>query len=340
MDQSPISIVIVTYGRLKLLERCIASIEAAVGSRHFEIVLIVNQDAQTLPDSKLEFVAKRKSLHVERVQPQHSGAARNKALPLVRGDWICFLDDDVELCPEYFKIAEETMAAYPNAEVIGGPDTTAKEASSFQRAVGLAYSSYFCTGATRRRHSTVGGVIPDVDETSLILCNLWIRTSVFASGAYRFPPELNRNEENVLLSELHSAGVKMVYQPALVVLHERKKSFKELWIPVFRSGFNRFRSFFFDSSIVSPAFFVPMLFVYYLIALLVHPHGWLALPLLMYLLLNLAFSLRAAIKAEQLLLTPTIMSVTFFVHVAYGLGSICGGLSEMLSRASTRVNSR
>ncbi len=337
MDSPAVSIVIVTYGRIGLLKRCIASIEAAVEAIRFELILIINESEDSLPESEFDWLREKRFVKIKRVSRMHSGAARNEAVPLTSGEWICFLDDDVELGKDYFEVARDTISTFPKADVFGGPDSTNSSASSFQEAVGIAYSSRFCTGATSRRHSQSFEMSGAADETYLILCNLWIRRSVLKTGVYKFPPELNRNEENVLLAELHAAGVQMVYQPRLVVMHERKKSFGELWRPVFRSGFNRFKSFFLESAALSLAYFVPMFFVYYLIALAVHPTKLLAIPLLVYTVLNGLFSAEASRKAQKLQLAPLVFIVTCFVHIAYGIGSICGSLNEIVKRAVVRA---
>lgn len=340
MDTPLVSIVIVTYGRLELLRCCINSIEAALGARSHELIVIVNQDEHKLPDSSLLWLVEKPSVILKRVTPQYSGAARNEAIPLANGEWICFLDDDVQVRGDYFDIADQTRENFPSAGVFGGPDSTNENATTFQNSVSIAYASYFCMGSTNRRHSRIGQAYQNADERFFILCNLWIRSTLLKPGVYKFPSELNRNEENVLLAELYAAGAQMVYQPDLVVLHERKKSFRELWQPIFRSGYNRFKSFFLDTSNVSLTFFVPMLFVYYLLALVVRPNLMLSAPLLLYVVLNFLFSFVVAKKAKHISHVPLAMAITFFVHVAYGLGSIAGSMGELRSRCIGAISGR
>ena len=309
-----------------------SSVGEGAGQANYEIILIANQTEELLPESDLSWLGDIPNLKSKRVTPMNSGAARNQAISLVNGDWICFLDDDVQIGENYFQTALNIISDYPEVGVFGGPDSTPDDASSFQHSVGIAYSSMFCTGATRRRHWMVGETDPEADEQHLILCNLWIRASLLKPGVYKFPSDLNRNEENVLLAELHQAGNQLLYEPRLAVLHERKTGFRELALPVYRSGLNRFKSFFYESAKPSLSFLVPMFFVYYLIALLIRPTVLMAFPLFFYFGLNLMFSLHAASRAGKLRLFPLVIGVTFFVHVAYGVGSICGSFIEFYSR--------
>lgn len=328
-----VSIVILTSGRETLLRRCLESINAAAGSRNYEVLIIVNQHEGALPDDALGWLRSMRQVSVKRISPRYNGAARNAALPLVRGEWICFLDDDVEVDARYFSIAEELRAQFPEIDVFGGPDSTGEGAAPFQAAVGIAYASLFCMGHTRRRHTPAGDVAAPADERSLILCNLWVRAELLTSGIYKFPEQLNRNEENVLLAELLRAGTRMLYVPQLTVKHERKRSFRELWRPVFQSGANRFRSFFLEDARPAAVYFVPMLFVYYLAFLVLTPRPLFAAGLLAYAVLNLVFSILEARRAGRLQLAPLASAITFWIHLAYGMGSIFGAIRGLREAA-------
>ena len=151
-----------------------------------------------------------------------AASARNYALSKASpGEWILFLDDDVQLPPDYFSKAMETLKQH-EPDVLGGPDICAPDATAFQRAYAFCQGHPLVTGHTHQRHRQSDGGVKTADERNLTLCNLWIKREIFEQGL-RFPENYPRNEENVLLHQLQKAGKKILYAPDLAITHYKKK---------------------------------------------------------------------------------------------------------------------
>lgn len=92
MDKPFFSIVIPTYNRASLLKRCLDSIEAQTYS-NWEAIVVDNFSE----DNTEEVVRSFNDDRIRFVKNHNHGiiaVSRNKALDMVRGNWICFLDSD------------------------------------------------------------------------------------------------------------------------------------------------------------------------------------------------------------------------------------------------------
>ena len=196
------TIVIVTRARSALLLSCLKSIGEASKPFSFEVLIVGNGEEVSLGSElgSLNFIPR--IITTTRMTP---AAARNFALPMTRGQFICFLDDDVEIPPQYFERFQATFSEYPHLDILGGPDRTVERAHWNEKAIGLTLHSPLATATTRFRHGggSIQKPIPEVSqERQLILCNLWIKRSLFVEQGHRFDERFTRNEENVLLHEL------------------------------------------------------------------------------------------------------------------------------------------
>ena len=303
------SLIIITHQRLALLKECLASIESQRPSS-LEIIVILNgEDPATN-----EYMKNQSGFYFIEIERSTPAQARNQALHFSTGEWIGFLDDDIKLSEQYFKNLE-LLLSESNFDVLGGPDATFPNAGPWEKAIGLALTSPLSTSKTRYRHNKNLKINQNVDESSLILCNLWIKRSKLPRNP--FPKDFWRNEENVMLHELSLKNLIMTWSPDLYVFHKRKDSFKALYRAVSSSGENRLRSFDLHPDSLDIRFFVPAFFVFYLLLL---PVLILILPSLVFLLgayiiINLSTSVYFG---KALWLRVAVIQIV--INISYGFG--------------------
>jgi hypothetical protein len=159
-------------------------------------------------------------------------AARNHLVKDASEDWLYFLDDDAYVPEGIFVRFVETASRFAAAAAIGGPNLLPPDSGSVQRATDLVLTSPLGTHASAARYSARGLEPRKCSEASLILCNLFIRTSVL--GADPFPGAFICAEENAFLHRLSCEGKTLYYDPRLFNWHERRE---RVW-PLIRQVFN------------------------------------------------------------------------------------------------------
>jgi len=116
-DKLRFSIIIPTYNRKTLLEKCLGALSAQLKD-HRECEVIVVDDS----GAKLQ-QAGDSLLNVRYLTLDHRGgpsAARNLGISNSKGEIILFLDDDTLPLPGWFAATEKAWQAWPDSDGIGG----------------------------------------------------------------------------------------------------------------------------------------------------------------------------------------------------------------------------
>ncbi|MGZ3689129.1 MAG: glycosyltransferase, partial [Bdellovibrionota bacterium] len=247
--REPLAVAVVTFHRARQLERCLRSLVAAGRASRFELhtrVAVNGSDPES--HALLERLSADEpdlALAVLAIDsPCTPSAARNRLLVesnqksnwLGHSSWICFLDDDAFVDPQFLEQFARAREALPEAVSIGGPNLTPPGASFFSTAAGLALSSRLATFLSFARYRP-RGPIRFTDENELALCNLFFRLDTL--GPDPFPEALFCGEENWLLSRLEKQGHRLVYDPDLKAWHDRRASPGSLGLQIYRYGKGR-----------------------------------------------------------------------------------------------------
>ena len=218
--------VIIVCSRPASLRRCLASLAAARDPRPLEVLAVLNGRDAACAAAAGEFARALPELRVLRGGPRSLGGARNLAMAEARAGWLCFLDDDVAVPPDYFSELEAAIRRHPEACAIGGAARTPPGSPLFERCVGHSLGSWLGAGRFRRR---TAGYAADTwtDDSGLILCNLALRRSALESRGFAFDEELVRNEENLLLQRLFREGGRALHAGGLFVFHERRSCLRD-----------------------------------------------------------------------------------------------------------------
>lgn len=314
-----ISVCIVTGRRLRLLDDCLASLQAQVGAPSYELLVLSDGDHEVA-----ELVhARYPDAAVGLVHKAHPGAARNWLIQRARGDLLLFLDDDVTVEPHLLARLVQTAADHPEASVFGGPNETPPGSSGFQFVQGAVLASLVGAGPVRRRY----GRHPagPADERSFTLCNLAIRRAVMLP----FDDDIVCAEENAVLAELARRGEQMHYDPDLLAYHDRRVDWPGFARQMHKYGRGRGQLTASSPSTLRPWYALPSVLLLYLALL---PVLVVAAPPLLALSPLLVYGAAVAAEVGKIVWSfrrrwrtaPLAAVLIVTLHVAYGAGFVRG----------------
>jgi hypothetical protein len=236
-----LDIVILTSKRWPLLQKAIASIVEALQKSAFrsKIFVILNgDDPQTEQGLKIAFPFVELILLKE---PRNLGAARNAVIPFLFSKWTCFLDDDIRVGTSFFSVFQGLIRHHDKVVVWGGPNINADDEPTFARISGEILGRPWASGFSFRRYhrpapGTQGRAASDVELT---LCNLFVRTDLFAELG--FDDGLKGAEENELWCKInrHDPESGARWEPELWVYHKRRETVSAFARQIFKFGFGR-----------------------------------------------------------------------------------------------------
>jgi lipopolysaccharide transport system permease protein len=321
-----LSVCIVTGRRQPLLARCLDSLAAQEGSPSFELLVGADED----PAVEEAVVRRFPEAEVTHLSHPTPAGLRNALLGRATGEWLLFLDDDVELEPHFLRRLHELAADDPELGVLGGPNIAPRERSRFQSVQDAVLSSIMGTGPVRRRYGRHSA--RDGDERQFTLCTLAVRREVMAN----FDERLVCAEENELLEGLRRQGVRMRYEPELLSYHERRPTWRSFAAQMHRYGHGRGQLLARRPSATRLAHLVPVALVLY--CALAVPAAILAgpvvlAPLLAYLTAVAATGVRVGSTLGQVSAAPLAAGLTLTVHLCYGAGVLRGIVGSALVRA-------
>lgn len=189
--------------------------------------------------------------------PMGPAEKRDLALEYAEGEILAFLDDDAYPRADWLKNAVRHFLDR-SVGAVGGPAVTPESDSVLQRASGAVFSSRLASSGYTYRY------IPDryreVDDFPTV--NLFIRKSVFRElGGFDtgyWPGE----DTKLCLDITKKLGLKIIYDPEVLVYHHRRALFRPHLEQVSRYAFQR--GYFvraFPETSLKPGYFVPSIFL-------------------------------------------------------------------------------
>lgn len=247
---------------------------------------------------------------------------RNRGIKRAKGEILAFIDDDVSVHKDLLKKADNFFKNNPEIEVVGGPQLTPKNDPFFAKATGAVLSSFLGTYVMSNRYKK-GKLNLDANEDSLTSAICFVRRNVF-DKIEGFNPLLFPGEDPELFARMKSNGIKMAYDPELIVYHRRrstylsfcKQFFKYGQVRIFKERINKNRENF--------VFFLPSLFALYIILLIPSYyliHKLIIIPFIAYLAIVVLYSIGISIR-KNLLYLPFLPFLFLSVHLSYGLGMV------------------
>jgi cellulose synthase/poly-beta-1,6-N-acetylglucosamine synthase-like glycosyltransferase len=329
-----LSIIVLTNNRLASLQRCIDNVFDSPIPPDSELIIVLNGEnieiQEYIDRISTSHTVSHNDIRTLVIPASSNGKGRNIAIQNAEGQILYFLDDDVAVEKGTFQKALEKFEAYPEVDVVGGPNLTPSDSSLFQECSGLALASPFGTASVRYRYASKGAE-RIADEKSLILCNLAIRKRIFHEEGLAFNENVSCNEENILLQQIDAKKMKMLHVPDLVVYHERRSTPSGFWKQIFKYGRGRGQNIRLLPRTFSFPFAIPSLFILFIAISPVLPQKLALATFLLYFILSLGFSFYISMRERRITYFACLSFLFPLMHISYGLGFLFGLLEPLLS---------
>lgn len=300
----------------------------------FSVIIPVRQSNPYLKET-LEKLKKQsyKNFEVLVITDKISGSAnpsekRNLGALKAKGQYLSFLDDDSYPHKNYFKNALKLIKKYPQYAAFCGPCLTPHSDNIYQKASGLVWSSWLGSGGAGIYRNSVQSQRFVDDYPSV---NLIVNKNDFNS-INGFKTSFWPGEDTILCLDLtKKINKKILYHPSLIVYHHRRNVFIPHLKQITRYAIHRgyFAKKFPETSF-RIGYFVPSLFVLYLIILLFKHSFLFNLPLYLYLSI-LIFTFFSFIYKKNKNNISILATLTIpLTHIYYGILFIIGLIKPSL----------
>lgn len=297
------------------------------------IPLITNGKADIVLKSLKKVDYPKNLIEIIIIEGNHIAKQRNKGLMHSKGEIIYFLDDDSQIRSNAFKILAKEFRN-PKVAAVGGPSLTPKENSSYlNQLIGYVLETYFGAFRMRLKWSKVennSGM-----DYNFIGANLAMKRKA-AINAGGFDEKIVPNEETELLRRLQKSGYILRYNKNLFIYRNHRGNLYLLAKQFYHYGRGRMKQTLKTPVAADFIFVVPILFELYLASLIFIRPAWYYTPLIVYFLLGLITSFKAAIKYKRADLLIAMPPTFLVVHLSYGFGL----LTELIKKTIVVKESR
>ncbi len=252
---------------------------------------------------------------------------RNRGIKKAKTPIVAFTNGHASIYPDWAKNVINFFKRNPDIDIVGGPQHNAPDEGPFGRASGYAMASIFGSGGIWRRYGGSKEIL-EADETMLTSSNLACRKKVFKK--VMFDESIYPGEDPKFISDSKAAGFRIAYSPEIKVCNRRRTGVLTLSKQIFNYGSVRPMKESLSETIKRPFFFVPSLFVIYLISLIFYNPIFYLFPIFLYAFLILFYSLYLPIKNNDIKSWEYLPFVFISIHISYGLGFIYGMLRKII----------
>lgn len=292
----------------------------------------------------------KRDFEVVAIEGRNASNNRNKGAAKSKGEIVAFLDDDAVVDRNLLKNAADFFKEHKEIDIVGGPQLTPKDDGGFARISGYALSSKF--GAWKMANRYEGKKLNlKADGDSLTSANLFCRKEVVQK--VKFDPALFPGEDPKFIEDARKQGFTVAYSPHLIVHHRRRPSVKQFVKQIFNYGrVGPFKESF-SETLKKPFFLGPSIFLIYLIVIIAfiiaNPSitgnivgfskqptvlGSLLWPLIIYLWLDLLFSIFETTKNAHTSALVPLFFIFPLLHLSYGAGRIYGYIKKLVISAN------
>ncbi len=255
--------------------------------------------------------------------------ARNIGARAARGSIIAFLDDDAFPERDWLESALHDFED-PQVGAVGGPSFVPPQATFFQQVSNKVFE--LSSPKTGPRYGR--GKKDEIDDWPT--CNFFVRKELF-DRVGGFDDRYWGGEDTRFCYALVAAGVKIIYDPAVIVYHHPRQTVRQHMRQTYFWGL--WRGFMIKryKQSIQTVFFIPPAFVVWLVlggvAAGLWPAGrWLYLTSLLAYAVYLA---NLAVRSRSLRLALPVAGLTALSHLAYGFGFLRGLISRSAPTRAT-----
>ena len=323
-----VSVVIPAYNEERFIEDCLSSVYRQDYPKELLEVIVVDGNSQ---DRTAEIIREKfpqvKLLHNPRkIVP----VSMNIGIEAAQGVYIIRLDVHCVYPNDYFSRLVQFMEAHPEADNVGGVcKTLPANETARAEAIAIALSSKFGMGNSEFR---VG--VKEIKEVDTVPFGCYRREVFDKIGGY--DEELIRNQDNELNSRLKQHGGRIFLLPDLLIDYYARPTVRKcgrmfyqygLFNPLVDKKLGQFTSL----RRMVPLFFVLYLILFVVLSIILPKLTlWFAIPLLLYLLIDIVASLQHKAKPKVALWLLCIYPV---IHINYGIGYLDGILRLLFNRS-------
>ena len=255
---------------------------------------------------------------------------RNDGISESSGEIIAILDDDAYADKNLLLNAVRFFDRYKDIDIVGGPQLSPAGEGWFARVSGYAMRSFFGSFTMSKRYS-VSEFCLDADENSLTSANMFIRKKSIArievnKKNWIFDERLFPGEDPEFFFRAKKSGLKIAYNPELVVYHKRRADLFGFLKQFYSYGKVRALKEKICGRRVPLVHFIPSLFFIYVILFL--GLFWISrlafIPILAYILIALVFGFYEAGRNSDFFALFAVPFLYFLMHISYGIGFIRG----------------
>lgn len=252
--------------------------------------------------------------------------ALNHAIKECSHSIIIRIDAHTEYSSDY---VEKVAAVFDEsqADIVGGPMRIAA-GNKVQQAIGYATSTFFGVGNSSFHFENFEGY------TDSVYLGAWKKYVFEKTGM--FDESLIRNQDDEFHYRAKSLGFKIYQSPKIKLYYHPRSSFASLFKQYYQYGLYKPRVLRKIPTAFQLRHLFPSLFVIYLffVPLIIFKQWyWMLLPLAVYAVCNLFFSM---LSKQSLLQLLRIMLAYFIIHAAYGAGFIAGTAQLLFKRNGKR----
>ncbi|MDD4938354.1 MAG: glycosyltransferase [Candidatus Shapirobacteria bacterium] len=246
---------------------------------------------------------------------------RNLGAKMAKGQYLAFLDDDSYPKSNYLKNAFKIIQKHPDFSGICGPCLTPPKDNIYQQASGLLWSSWLGSGGAGlyRNQIRPSRFVDDYPSVNLIVKKTDFDLINGFNTSY-WP-----GEDTLLCLDLtQKLGKKIFYHPSLVVYHHRRS----VIIPHLQqiTRYATHRGFFarkFPQNSFKIGYFIPSIFVFYLLIFIINNLFWhqflLNIPLYLYLSILITTFISFLFNRKKII-TSFLATITIpITHIYYGI---------------------
>lgn len=255
---------------------------------------------------------------------------RNNGVKRAKGELIVFLDDDAIITQDFLQKVEDFFTKYKEIDILGGPQLTPESDKTFARVSGYALTDPFGSPVNKRYRKAP--LTLNADNTYITGANFVCKKKVF--NKLNFNRNVYPADEGNFLIKAKKEGFKIAYSPEIFVFHRRRPDFSSLAKQIFDYGKSKPKQNILSELLKKPFHIIPSIFLLYLftLPLLLIFSNIAILPLLVYLLLSLTFTLYHSIRNVSLATLFLLPFIYLTIHISYGLGFIIGILLKIFEQ--------
>ncbi len=279
-----------------------------------ELILVDGNSTDNTCDLILNYAVNHPNIVLLHNPERFVPYALNKAIKAAKGDIIVRLDAHTDYSIDYFLKIQEAFSK-TDADIVGGPMRIAP-GNPVQNAIGHATSTVFGVGNSSFHFEDYKGY------TDSVYLGAWKKIIFEKTGL--FDTTFKRNQDDEFHYRAKSMGFRVYQDPSIKLYYHPRKTFTLLFKQYFQYGLYKPMVLKKVKSSINLRHIIPSLFVIYLIFLplfILSGIMYMLLPLLIYFIAAIFFSIKSKRSFKEMLLTTIVY---FILHLAYGLGFIAG----------------